>query len=199
MIRVPRERPFSYGVPSEARQCRFAPTVHEPRPSGVPDCVPSAAPAAPSARATPTQRLPLSSTSRVRLHLKPGQKGTKQLLEQYGDRLVCVRYRYDAERKKRFKTVELLVAERDWEPPLPRVAPDQILKLRVAFVEAELRDRVKRAGGTWNPEQRIWQLRYDRAVALGLNGRIVDDLASNGGCASSSGGSRHADAGTPSR
>src|SRR6185503_13336166 len=87
------------------------------------DRVPSAAPAPPSARATSTQRLPPSSTSRVRLHLKPGQKGTKQLLEQYGDRLVCVRYRYDAERKKRFKTVEFLVAERDWEPPPPRVAP----------------------------------------------------------------------------
>jgi len=56
----------------------------------------------------------------VRLHLKPGQKGTKQLLAQYGDRLICVRYRYDAQRKKRFKTVELLVAERDWEPPRPR-------------------------------------------------------------------------------
>jgi hypothetical protein len=44
---------------------------------------------------------------RTLLHLKPGKKGTKQLLTQYGDRLVCVRYRYDAQRKKRFKTVEL--------------------------------------------------------------------------------------------
>ncbi len=25
---------------------------------------------------------------------EPGQKGTKQLLAQYGDRLICVRYRY---------------------------------------------------------------------------------------------------------
>ena len=58
---------------------------------------------------------------RTLLHLKPGQKGTKQLLAQYGDRLVCVRYRYDAQRKKRFKTVELIVAERDWEPPPPRL------------------------------------------------------------------------------
>ena len=48
---------------------------------------------------------------RTRLHLKPGQKGTKQLLTQYGDRLVCVCYRYDAQRKKRFKTVEIIVAE----------------------------------------------------------------------------------------
>lgn len=28
-------------------------------------------------------------------HLKPGQKGTKRLVEQYGDALLCVRYRYD--------------------------------------------------------------------------------------------------------
>jgi hypothetical protein len=96
-------------------------------------------------------------------------------------------HRVGAERKTRFKTVELFVAERYWEPPLPRVAPDQIVRLRVAFVEAGPRDRVKRAGGTWNPEQRIWQLRYDRAVALGLNSRIVDDMTSNGGCARADG------------
>lgn len=53
---------------------------------------------------------------RTRLKLKPGQRGTKKLLNQYGEQLVCVRYRYDAERKKRFKTVELIVDEIDWEP-----------------------------------------------------------------------------------
>jgi hypothetical protein len=47
------------------------------------------------------------------LHLKPGQKGTKRLLEQYGDRLICVRYRYDAQQPRRFKTVELVVDERE--------------------------------------------------------------------------------------
>jgi hypothetical protein len=40
----------------------------------------SVAPAGPSARATPPRRSPESFTPRVRLHLKPGQKGTKQLL-----------------------------------------------------------------------------------------------------------------------
>jgi hypothetical protein len=50
---------------------------------------------------------------RTRLHLKPSQKGTKQLLAPYGNRLICVRYRYDPQRKKRLKTVELLVGERD--------------------------------------------------------------------------------------
>ena len=45
----------------------------------------------------------------TRLSLAPGQNGTKKLLAIYGDRLVCVRYRHDAERKQRHKTVELIV------------------------------------------------------------------------------------------
>src|SRR6266571_306680 len=149
--------PLSYAVPPEHRRYRSSSAVREPGLGGH--------------RAAP-----------VRLHLKPGQKGTKQLLAQYGDRLICVRYRYDAQRKKRLKTVELLVAERDWQPPRPRFAHDQIVGLRVAFADVAVRDRVKQAGGTWNPERRVWQLRYDRAVALGLNGRIVDEPASNSRC-----------------
>ncbi len=38
--------------------------------------------------------------------LKPGEPGTKKLLREYGDHLVCVRYRYDAQNRKRLKTVE---------------------------------------------------------------------------------------------
>jgi hypothetical protein len=112
------------------------------------------------------------SATRVRLHLKPGQKGTRQLLAQYGDRL-CVRYRYDARRRKRFKTVELLVAERDWPPPGPGSAPDRLVAVPIAFGELALRHQVKQAGGTWDPERRVWELRYDRAVTLGLGNRIV--------------------------
>jgi len=58
---------------------------------------------------------------RTLLHLKPDQKGTNQLLTPYGDRLVCVRYRYDAQRKKRSKIVEFIVVEREWDPPAPRL------------------------------------------------------------------------------
>ena len=71
------------------------------------------------------------------------------------------------------------VAERDWEPPRPRFAHDQIVALSVAFADVAVRAWVKQAGGIWNPEWRVWQLRYDRAVALGLNSRIVDGPASN--------------------
>ena len=194
MSSVLRELSLSYAVLSERRRCGPASAVYEPSPAGSPYRASSIASAGPAARATPPRRAPESSTSRVRLHLKPGQKGTKQLLAQHGDRLLCVRYRYDAQRKKRLKTVERLVAERDWEPPRPRFAQDQIVGLRVAFADVAVRDRVKQAGGTWNPERRVWQLRYDRVVALGLNSRIVDEPASNSGCPGSSGEHLRADA-----
>ena len=176
-----RELPLSYGVLSEGRRCGSVPAVHEPSPAGPSYRASSIAPAGPSAGATTPRRLPESSTPRVRLHLKRGQKGTKQLLAQYGDRLICVRYRYDAQRKKRLKTVELLVAERDWEPLRSPFAPDQIVGLRVPFADVAVRDRVKQAGGTWNPQQRVWKLRYDRANALGLEDRIVPNAESERG------------------
>ncbi len=130
---------------------------------------------------TPPRPSVPSRAMRVRLHLKPGQKGTKQLLAQYGDRLVCVRYRYDAQRKKRLKTVELAVAERDCEPAPRAPAHDQIVALRVTFAEVAVRERVKQAGGHWDPDRKVWELRYDLAVALGSAGRIVVGPASTGG------------------
>ena len=111
MISVLRELPLSYQVLSEGRWGRSVSAVHEPSPAGPPYPGSSIASARASALGTPPLRSRESSTRRVRLNLKPGQKGTKQLLAQYGDRLVCVRYRYDAYRKKRLKTVEILVAE----------------------------------------------------------------------------------------
>ena len=45
-------------------------------------------------------------------HLKPGQNGTKRLVEKYGDTLLCVRYRYDELRGVRLKTVEIIVDEK---------------------------------------------------------------------------------------
>jgi hypothetical protein len=97
---------------------------------------------------------------RTLLHLKPGQKGTKQLLAQYGDRLVCVRYRYDVQRKKRFKTVDFIVDEHEWDPPATRFAADAIVGVRVGLAEVKVRDQVKQAGGKWNRSRKVWALRY---------------------------------------
>jgi hypothetical protein len=53
---------------------------------------------------------------RVRLVRRPGQHGTRAYVEQYGDRLVCVRYRYDEAARRRYKTIELIVEEKEWKP-----------------------------------------------------------------------------------
>lgn len=52
----------------------------------------------------------------TRLSLAPGQNGTKKLLATYGERLLRVRYRYDAARGVRHKTVELIVETTPWNP-----------------------------------------------------------------------------------
>ncbi|MGH8065276.1 MAG: hypothetical protein ACRERE_08570 [Candidatus Entotheonellia bacterium] len=112
---------------------------------------------------------------RTRLKLNPGQRGTKKLLTQDGDRLVCVRYRYDAKQKKRFKTVELIVEEIAWEPKARRMADATLVRIQVALPEVEVRRQVKHAGGRWDSPRRVWKLRYDWVIALGLEGRIVEE------------------------
>ncbi len=44
--------------------------------------------------------------------LKPGQKGTKELVTRFGPSLLLVRYRYDEDRRENLKTVELVVQRR---------------------------------------------------------------------------------------
>ncbi len=115
----------------------------------------------------------------ARLKLKPGQKGTKKLLELYGQRLVCVRYRYDEQRQKRFKTVELILGETPWTPKPKPVNKTTIVNLRVELKEAELQRKVKSAGGKWNPAKRLWEISYGQAIALGLEDRIRTEKASD--------------------
>jgi hypothetical protein len=140
--------------------------------------------------------------------LKPGQKGTKDLLARYGASLLCVRYRYDELTRQRVKTVELIVQRRPQErgtaqPPVPKLvfqvlrpaaarsvvplgapaaaripaqaarAPARRVALRIDWREADLRRRVKSAGGWWDPERRVWLLRRDQAHRLDLLHRVV--------------------------
>ncbi len=105
-------------------------------------------------------------------NLKPGQPGTKRLLAQYGEQLICVRYRYDAERQTRRKTVELLVEEVPWEAPATQLRAEEIVGLRIGIHEVNLQRQIKLAGGKWNPTQRVWELRYDQAVRLQLTDRM---------------------------
>jgi hypothetical protein len=80
----------------------------------------------------------------TRLTLRPGMPGTKKLQARFGDRLVCVRYLYDRERR------------------------------RVDYHENPLRHAVKTAGGIWRSRQRLWELSWDAVRVLGLQDRVVD-------------------------
>jgi hypothetical protein len=147
----------------EGRQARSPLAVHEREAVG-PCRAASSLPPRRLLPAAPARHAPGPPAAKVGLRLRPGQKGTSQLLALYGDRLVCVRYRYDPERKKRLKTAEILVAERDWEPPPARFAPAEIVGVRVALDEMAIRDR--EAGG-WEVERGTKSL----ATALRLRGQ----------------------------
>jgi hypothetical protein len=112
----------------------------------------------------------------ARRKLQPGQAGTRKLLAEYGERLVCVRYRYDAENKRRIKTVELVIEEGPWQPRPVKVPLNPIMHLRIQYDEITLRNLVKAAGGKWNPERKAWELPYQQVLRLGLAERIVDTI-----------------------
>jgi hypothetical protein len=63
---------------------------------------------------------------KMRVNLKPGQKGVKRLVVQYVDALVCFRCRYDAKTQQQYKTAEIIVSESEWTPPLAKY-PDGTL------------------------------------------------------------------------
>ena len=108
----------------------------------------------------------------VRVTLRPGQRGTKKLVERFGDRLICVRYRYDVTSHRRVTSVELVVDEAPWTPSAPANMAETVA-VRVNYDESALRQKVKQAGGRWNAERRVWLLPFGRVRALGLVDRIA--------------------------
>ncbi len=59
---------------------------------------------------------------RILKTLKPGKRGTRELLSRYGPSLLCVRYRCDEQTRERLKTVELIVQRRSPHRRAPRIA-----------------------------------------------------------------------------
>ncbi len=72
-----------------------------------------------------------NNTMKTRRKLLPGQLGTKQLVKQDGDRLVCGQYRDDREQQRKMKTVELIVDEDDWHPDTSPIPPHKRMALEV--------------------------------------------------------------------
>src|SRR5688572_32067517 len=111
----------------------------------------------------------------TRLSLRPGQNGAKKLVERYGERLVRVRYLYDARTGRRLKTVELVIESVAWTPRArhPRRRDDEIVAVRIAFEETDLRARALRLGAPWRPAQKLWEISWGNAKRLGIASRVV--------------------------
>ena len=119
----------------------------------------------------------------VRTVRKPGERGTQGLVEKYGDRLVCIRYRYDPKKQRPYKTVELIIAEETWTPAHePRVekyppAAEQRytprVPVRIKYYEKELQRQIKAIGGTWEPAKKLWYAPEEYVRRIGLDKRIV--------------------------
>lgn len=89
-------------------------------------------------------------------HLKPGQKGTRRLVERFGDSLLCVRYRYDEVRGVRLKTAEIIVEERPGRAA-PRLRDTDTVLIQVPYTKQTLRERLKAVGARW---EKLWRVRY---------------------------------------
>lgn len=121
----------------------------------------------------------------IRTVRKPGDKGTQALMQQYGERLVCLRYRDDVARKKRYKTVELIVTEEDWQPPAPHPPEERPaglnprdhytkrLGIRLSHRESDLRKCIAAASGMWEATEKMWLLPEEEVRRLGLVQRVV--------------------------
>ena len=112
----------------------------------------------------------------TRLKLKPGQKGTKALLEKYGSALVCVRYRYDEASCTRIKTVELIEEKKELPPRQKRFADEALVPVQIAYGELELGKMAKRLGGQWNANDKLWYIRYGNIKGTELETHMVPDM-----------------------
>lgn len=106
---------------------------------------------------------------RVLKTLAPTDRGAIGLARHYGDALICVRYRTDANGKFRHTTVELLVQT---APIRPRAL--KIVGIKTEPHERYLHSMIKTAGGTWDAKARLWHLPRRIAGILNLRNRIVE-------------------------
>ncbi|MEN8171201.1 MAG: hypothetical protein ABFS08_13345 [Pseudomonadota bacterium] len=104
--------------------------------------------------------------------IQPGEMGSKQLYQQYGEKLVCVRYRIDKLLQKRYTTVELIVAEKPFFSRTPHIN----VWVKINYDEVDLRQQVKAAGAKWLSEEKVWEMNYEIAKNMKLKKRIIKRL-----------------------
>ena len=110
---------------------------------------------------------------RVLKKLGPEQPGAIKLARHYGDALVCVRYRRDANGSHRHTTVELVVDCVAVETRNGKA--ERIVGVRVGFNETQLRQQVRDSGAKWDAPACLWRMPLRTAKRLGLLDRVVQN------------------------
>jgi hypothetical protein len=100
--------------------------------------------------------------------LAPGAPGTKKYVNKYGDRLVCVRYKYDQHTGTKTKTIELIVTQEKWVKKKSAIPPNKKMYLNIHHTDTFLQKLVRDAGGTWDYKTRCLRLSFRMICSLGL-------------------------------
>lgn len=106
-----------------------------------------------------------------------GAAGNQKPGEKVRDALLCVRFRYDAESRQRLKTIELIVERTEWTPPPPRYTADTLVPLHIKAADMPMRLQAKAAGGRWNPETKLWFVKYGKIVGTPLEKHLHVDAS----------------------
>ena len=86
-----------------------------------------------------------------------------------------MRYLYDEARGRRLKTVEQFIEDAPWHGRAlkPRRNDHDLVGVRIAWDETDLRVAVKKTGGIWRPRQKLWQMPWNAVRTLGISHRVV--------------------------
>ena len=89
-----------------------------------------------------------------------------------------MRYRYDETGRTRIKTVELIVERKDLPATRHSTADDALVPVQISYGERELGKMAKTLGGTWDPDVRLWYIRYGAIKGTDLEKHILLDAES---------------------
>ncbi len=106
--------------------------------------------------------------------LLPGKSGTKKEFIKYGENLIHVRYKYDLEKRRTIKTIEIIISEKSWNKNQNRKPFNKNVYIKIAFNEKQLHRTIKHIGGIWDDEKKLYKVRYGDVKNLGLENRIVE-------------------------
>jgi hypothetical protein len=110
----------------------------------------------------------VTSKLRITKKLASSNRGAIKLAQQFGETLVCVRHRTDAQARFRYTTVELLVETTEMQP-----RKSKMVSIRVDPREYGLKAVVRAAGAVCDSKTGLWRIQQRVATVLRLTHRIV--------------------------